>query len=79
MSGFVHERLVFECAGEQLQRLPSFVEAAFREPPLIHRVAASQVFAQGSGGPLAKTYGPLRVDPVTDGNNRVQVIAPDLA
>ena len=78
-SGFVHEPLVFERAGEKLQRWPCLVDPAFREPSLIQRVAANQMLAQGSDGPLAEMHGSLRVDPVTDGNDSVEVTVPDLA
>ena len=33
----------------------------------------------GAGGRMAKTHGPLRIHPVTDGNDRVQVVVLECA
>ena len=76
---FIDERLVPERPREQLQGLARLVEAPLGKPSLVHGVAADQMLAQGAGGPLAKTHGPLRIHPVTDGNDRVQVVVLECA
>ena len=52
------------------------------KPAPAERQSADQVVAEGAGGPLAKLHAALGIDPVTDGDDRIQVVvrqgSPDL-
>jgi hypothetical protein len=45
----------------------------------VHHVTAQRVVPQHSGGPLAEGSGALRVHPVADGNDGIEVVVLDLA
>ena len=66
--GLVHQRLVLQRPGQEIQRLTCLAQAALGKPPLVQRVTADQMFAQGTCGPPAKAHSPLRVDPVAHGD-----------
>ena len=63
-----------ERPAEQIEGFASFAQAALRQPLLVHRVAADQVFAQGVGGPLLKADTSLGVDAITDGDDGIKVV-----
>ena len=75
--------MVSERARQQVEGVAGLAQPAFGEPAFVHGVPANETGAQGAGGPLAEAHAPLRVDPVADGDDGVQVVvlraAPDPA
>ena len=72
--GGIHQRLVAQRAGQQIQGVAGFLESAFGEALLVEGEATDQVVAQGAGGPLAKVHAALGIDAVTDGDDGVEVV-----
>jgi hypothetical protein len=77
------QRVRAECPGQESDGMARVAQADFLEAPLVQREAAHEVVAEGAGGPDAELGAALRVDPVADGENGVEVeeldVAQDLA
>src|SRR5882672_2351546 len=76
-AGVVHQRLVLQRTGQEVERLPRLEQTALGQPGLIDGVALHQMFAQHSRGPLAELHTALRVDAIPNRNNGVEVVVLD--
>ncbi len=76
LSGAAHKRLAAQSSREQIQCLFGLTQAALGEAALVQGVAPDQVLAKRAGGPLAEADGALRVHPVADRDDGVEVVVP---
>lgn len=75
-SGFADQFLVGEGAGQQFYRLPHFLQfgALLLQPLFVDGVPLDDVLFENPRGPLAEAGALLRLDPVADGDDDIQVV-----